>query len=106
MPKSPDQQTPQENKGLQEKNQRFESLVGDLIKKSSLFPDVELLPDDTLSIMNAIENNEASTYTGSRASDQMLDAITCLNAIYDELGKEDPDEDHIEQVVEQLKEYL
>lgn len=104
MSKSPEQLTPRESRG--EKNQRFESLVESLVKGSSLFPEKQITPDEKLDIVKAIENNEITLYLGNHAGDRILDAVHCLTAIYDELGKDEPDEDFLNQTVEQLKEYL
>ncbi len=102
--KSPEQPTSPENK--EDRNQRFESLVNGLVAQSSLFPEKQLSPDTKLGIIESIEGNEVTLYLGSSASDRTLDAVHCLTAIYDELGKGEPDEDFLEQTVERLKEYL
>jgi hypothetical protein len=73
---------------------------------SSLFPEKQLSPDTKLGIVEAVENNEITLYLGNSTGDKVLDAVHCLTAIYDELGKDEPDEDFISKTVEQLKGYL
>lgn len=102
--KSPEQFGSPERKDT--RNQRFESLVKSLVAGSSTLPEKSLSPDTKLGIVEAIERNEVTLYVDQSAGDEVLDAVRCLTAIYDELGKDEPDEDFIEQTVEQLKEYL
>ena len=101
--------SPEQFGGLERKdprNQRFESLVKSLVAGSSTLPAKSLGPDTKLGIIEAIERNEVTLYVSDSAGDRVLDAVHCLTAIYDELGKDEPDEDFVEQTVEQLKEYL
>lgn len=86
----------------------FRLLVEDLVKNSYLFGEWvnPVDPDEKMSVLDAIEKNELSLYMGERANDRELDAVNCLTAIYDELKKSSPDNDFIEETVEQLKEYL
>ena len=101
-------------------NQRFRQLVESLLKKSNQFSDFitsrnlearsaeekNNIENNRTKIIKAIENNELSEFIGENASDKTLDAVSCLTSIYDELGKDKPDEEFIEKTVEQLKEYL
>lgn len=91
-----------------EKSSRFRQLVEGLVDKSEVLDDWTnpTKPEETMSILDAIEKNELSLYAGERTSDKELDAINCLTAIYDELKEEEPDEEFIKETVEQLKEYL
>jgi len=86
----------------------FRELVESLVEGSGLFKDWvnPTNPDEKMSVLDAIEKNELSLYMGERASEQKIDAVRCLTAIYDELKKSGPDSDFIEQTVERLKEYL
>ena len=89
-------------------NQRFRQLVEDLVDKSETLS-VWVNPtnsDDKMTVIEAIEKNDVSTYTGQYAGDKKLDAIHCLTSIYDELGKDKPDEEFIEETVKTLKQYL
>ena len=83
----------------------FRRLVENLVKNSSLFP-LKTIGKEELGILDVIESNEVTLYVPENASDRMLDAVHCLIEIYDELGKETPDEDSINQTVSLLKEYL
>lgn len=102
--KSPDQGTP--SRKMEGKNKEFERLVGHLVAQSSLFPDKKLTPSTKLGIIKAIENNEVTLYVSESANDRTLDAVNCLTAIYDELGKDSPDRDFLIQTVKQLQTYL
>jgi hypothetical protein len=55
-------------------------------------------------ILDAIEQNKLSLYR--IVGDREHNAVDCLISIYDELAKEEPKEDFIEQTIERLKEYL
>jgi hypothetical protein len=88
------------------RNRRFENLVGKSVANSSLLPNKLLSPTSELGIVTAIENGETSTYLGNCANDRTLDAVHCLLAIYDELGKDEPDEEFISETVTRFKEYL
>ena len=86
----------------------FKGLVEDLINKSITLkerPD-PINKNSKLNILDAIENNRITDYTGDNANDKELDAINYLIAIHDELKKPSPDNDFIEETVERLKEYL
>jgi hypothetical protein len=90
------------------KTTEFRQLVGSLVESSDLFEEwvSPVNPSDKMSIIDAIENNRITDFTGEYISDKKHDAINCLIAIHDELEKTDTDEDFIEQTVAQLKEYL
>ncbi|MDP3954170.1 MAG: hypothetical protein Q8Q06_01995 [bacterium] len=96
--------SPEEKK--QKQNQEFERLVKTLVADSSSLPAKELSSGKKLDVVSAIENNDLSFYVGERVSDKTKDAIDCLIAIYDELAKDEPEHDFIEETVEQLKGYL
>ena len=76
-------------------NATFRGLVGNLFTEDAIFG---------RDILDAIEQNRLSSYPIH--GDRQRDAVECLIHIYDELAKEEPEEDFIEQTVEQLKEYL
>lgn len=89
-------------------NRIFRQLVGKLVKESSLLlPKTNPVnPKEEFDIISSIEKNEVSLYAGNYMNDKALGAIRCLVAIYDELAKDKPDKEFIEETVEQLKEYL
>ncbi|MDO8600427.1 MAG: hypothetical protein Q7R73_02275 [bacterium] len=91
MTKSLEQPIFSEN-GEGSKNQRFEELVKDFVEESSLFPERKLNQNEDLDIIRAIENNKIALYLGNLAKDKVLDAVHRLVAIYDELGRDKPDE--------------
>lgn len=103
----------------------FRNLVENLLRESPLFqttqPRATLLAEHTaeekkvmeeerIAVLTAIENNDLSgfidTRFGSRPSDGVMDAVHYLTTIYDELKKDEPDQNFVAQAVEQLKEYL
>lgn len=103
----------------------FRDLVGDLIKESSLFQfsqqrstlggeytEVEIrdMENERTAVIDAIEKNEIAYYLdknfGPNPSTERIDATDCLIHIFDELKKEEPDQDFIASTIEQLKEYL
>ena len=85
---------------------RFRELVAGIVEESDSFPPKEIGEGETLSIIDAIENNEVSIYVGGHPSDRMMDAVTYLLAIYDELKKAEPDQEFIDRTIDELKEYL
>jgi len=91
-----------------ERNSRFRQLVEDLVDKSETLRDWinPINPEETMSVLDAIEKNELSLYGGRSTWDKKIDAMNCLTKIYDELKKENPDEEFIKETVERLKEYL
>ena|SRR3989344_1301065 len=95
-----------ENRLGMEGPQNFRGLVGNLVEGSDLFPIKTIGKNEQMTILDAIENNEVSLYVPERADDKMLDAVHCLVTIYDELKKQEPDQDFITSTVKQLKEYL
>ncbi len=86
----------------------FRDLVGDLVKNSETLKDKVIAVGNNgikINILDAIENKGLSEYADG-ANDRTLDAINCLIEIYDELKKDTPNGDFIEQTIEDLKEYL
>jgi hypothetical protein len=101
--------TPPEEDGKEEQNKEFRGLLEDLITQSEngLLAPVRISEDEELSVLDAVENNELSLYAGgNERNDKKLDALNLITSIYDELGKENPDNDFIVETVEELKEYL
>lgn len=90
------------------KSSSFRDLVEDLVNKSETLGTWvnPTNPDDKMTVIEAIEKDDLATYAGQYASDKKLDAIHCLTSIYDELKKDKPDDDFIEETVEHLKMYL
>lgn len=86
----------------------FRSLVESTVKDSEVLTDWvnPIKPEETMSVLDAIERNEVSLYIGKRPSDRKNDAVNLLVAIYDELKKPTPDQDFIEESVERLKGYV
>lgn len=74
MSKSSESLTFSENR-KENQNKRFEELVKDLIKESSLFLEKQLSPNIKLDIIRAIENNEVTLYLGNSARDRTLDTV-------------------------------
>ncbi len=86
----------------------FRDLVEDLVKNSETLKDRVISIggiEEKINILDAIEGKGLTDYADG-ADDKTLDAIHCLMAIYDELKKDEPDDDFIEETVERLKEYL
>lgn len=109
----------------EDRNLRFRKLVEDLLSESDLLKFQDTRPysffgdsaeaekiekarvrDDRISILEAIEKKELSSYVPQNASDEILDAVNYLTAIYDELGRDEPDKDFLRGSIERLKEYL
>lgn len=82
----------------QERNNQFMRIVAPHIPEDS-----ELA---SLDIINAITRNEVVIALGSRPRDNMIDAVDCLTTIYDELQKDEPDYNFIDEVVVELREYV
>ncbi len=95
-------------RGDDARNDCFRMLVEDLIEESSLLPEWvnPTNPDEKMSVLDAIEGGEATLYLDEYASDEQINAVTCLFSVYVELENEEPDDDFIQDTIEQLKEYL
>jgi hypothetical protein len=91
---------------MDQRNTKFRGLVEQLVEKSKLLPPREIRPGETLDILTAIETNEVTVYTGPYIGDEESDAIEYLIHIFDELGRESPDEVFIQECVEDLSEIL
>ncbi|OGY62901.1 MAG: hypothetical protein A2745_02275 [Candidatus Harrisonbacteria bacterium RIFCSPHIGHO2_01_FULL_44_13] len=98
-----------EPKSEENRNLRFRQLVENLVEKSGLFePQIGPSgPDGKMTILDAIEKNQLPRYMEKYKDDKKrVDAMYSLLEIYDGLGKENPDEDVINETMRILKEYL
>lgn len=86
------------------KNEKFESLVKNMVEDSKLFPEKDLPSGEKMGIIEAIENGKIDEYMSDETSSRSLDAFHSLIVIYEELGKDAPDEELIKELAEELHE--
>jgi hypothetical protein len=89
-----------------EKNESFEKLTQELIAKNPYLTDNVLKSGEKLSILKAIEDDRVTEYVEASDDfgDGLSDTIHNLTKIYEELGKENPDENFLTERMQMIQE--